>query len=195
MQGTVNRYMTWFGHWAGLIYVWIRGSSRLLIGKGGWGAGWYCKRNFLQTLESQRLASLHWGHLDPPLISNSLSTQQKKIDASNNNSEVHVHVLHFKVQIAPNYQCCQLHWIIRETPDFGPYLLVSRLEYEISQIIPDVCHFFSRLSDNKISNSQALCSHTEFQIFCFVWAILMLTLNVSLYTPTCHCNNNVIGKK
>ena len=28
--------------------------------------------------------------------------------------------------------------IIRETPDFGPYLLVSRLEYGISQIIAQI---------------------------------------------------------
>ena len=50
--------------------------SRLLI---RWGeGGWYCKRNILQTLEFQRLESLHWGHLDPPLNSNSLSTKQKK---------------------------------------------------------------------------------------------------------------------
>ena len=177
MDRTVNGYMTWFGHGAGLTYVWIRGSSTLLIGKGG-GGGWYCKRNFLQTLESQRLASLYWGHLDPPLNSNSLSTQQKKIDASNNNSEVHVHVLHFKVQIAPNYQCCQLSWIIRETPDSGPYLLVSRLEYEISQIIPDVCHFFSGLDFLTIKFQIArLFVH---RLFCIVWAILMLTLNISL---------------
>ena len=39
MDGTVNRYMTWFGHGAGLTYVWIRGSSTLLIGKGGGGDG------------------------------------------------------------------------------------------------------------------------------------------------------------
>ena len=132
MQGTVNRYLTWFGHGTGLIYVWIRGSSRLIIGKGGW----YCKRNFLQTLESQRLASLHWGHLDPPLNSIPLNTAKKKNDASNNNSDVHVHVLHFKVQIAPNYQCCQLSWIIREDSRFGPYLLVSRNLPDNPQCLP-----------------------------------------------------------
>ena len=37
-------------------------------------------------------------------------------------------------------QCCQLSRIIQETPDFGPYLPVSRLEYEISQIFTEVCH-------------------------------------------------------
>ena len=38
-------------------------------------------------------------------------------------------------------QFCQLPWIIRETPDFGPYLPVSTLESEISWIITKVCHF------------------------------------------------------
>ena len=37
-------------------------------------------------------------------------------------------------------QCSQLSRIIQETPDFGPYLPVSRLEYEISRILTDVCH-------------------------------------------------------
>ena len=37
-------------------------------------------------------------------------------------------------------QCCQLSRIIQETPDFGPYLPASRLEYEISRILTDVCH-------------------------------------------------------
>ena len=38
-------------------------------------------------------------------------------------------------------QGCQLSQIIRKTPDFGPVLLVSRLESEISWIIAKVCHF------------------------------------------------------
>ena len=38
-------------------------------------------------------------------------------------------------------QCCQLSQIIQETPDFEPFLPVSRLESEISQIIPEVCYF------------------------------------------------------
>ena len=37
-------------------------------------------------------------------------------------------------------QCCQLSQIIWETPDFGPYLPVSRLEHEIAQIFTEVCH-------------------------------------------------------
>ena len=37
-------------------------------------------------------------------------------------------------------QYCQLSQIIRETPDFRPYLPVSRLESEISWIT-EVCHF------------------------------------------------------
>ena len=36
-------------------------------------------------------------------------------------------------------QCCQLCGIIRENPDFGPYLPVSRLEYEITRIFSEVC--------------------------------------------------------
>ena len=32
--------------------------------------------------------------------------------------------------------------IIWDTSDFGPYLPVSRLEFEISWIIAEVCHFF-----------------------------------------------------
>ena len=35
-------------------------------------------------------------------------------------------------------QSCQLSWIIQETPDFGPYLPVSRLESDISRIIAKV---------------------------------------------------------
>ena len=35
----------------------------------------------------------------------------------------------------------QLSRIIEETPDLEPFLPVSRLESEISQIIPEVCHF------------------------------------------------------
>ena len=38
-------------------------------------------------------------------------------------------------------RCCQLSRIMRETPDFDPYLLVSRLESEIPRIITKVCHF------------------------------------------------------
>ena len=33
----------------------------------------------------------------------------------------------------------QLSRIIQETSDFGPYLPVSRLEYEISRIFSEVC--------------------------------------------------------
>ena len=38
-------------------------------------------------------------------------------------------------------QGCQLSRIIRETPDFEPFLPVSRLEAEISRIIAEVCSF------------------------------------------------------
>ena len=49
-------------------------------------------------------------------------------------------------------QFCQLSRIIRETPDFEPYLPVSRLESEISRIITKVCHLISCGPDNEISN-------------------------------------------
>ena len=38
----------------------------------------------------------------------------------------------------PVIQCCQLSWIIRKTPDFGPYLPVAILESDISCIIAKV---------------------------------------------------------
>ena len=38
-------------------------------------------------------------------------------------------------------QGCQLSWIIRETPDFKPFLPVSRFESDISRIIAEVSHF------------------------------------------------------
>ena len=40
-----------------------------------------------------------------------------------------------------HYQGCQLSRIIRETPDFEPFLPVSRIESEISRIIAEVCNF------------------------------------------------------
>ena len=40
------------------------------------------------------------------------------------------------------YSAVNYFQIIRETPDFRQYLPVSRLEYDISQIIAEVCHFF-----------------------------------------------------
>ena len=49
---------------------------------------------------------------------------------------------------------------------------------EISRIITEVRHFFSRLDFLTI----------KFQLFCVVYAILMLTSNVSSLTPVCHCN-------
>ena len=38
-------------------------------------------------------------------------------------------------------QGCQLSQIIWETPDFKPFLPVSRFESDISRIIAEVCHF------------------------------------------------------
>ena len=43
------------------------------------------------------------------------------------------------ILIAP--QGCQLSRIIWETPDFKPFLPVSRLDSEISRIMAEVCHF------------------------------------------------------
>ena len=41
----------------------------------------------------------------------------------------------------------------KETPDFEPFLPVSKIESEISRIIAEVCHFlYIRLSGNEISN-------------------------------------------
>ena len=63
-------------------------------------------------------------------------------------------------------QCCQLSRIIRETPDFGLYLPVFRLESDISRII------------GKVAISCRLDFPTiNFQIFCVVWATA--TWNVS----------------
>ena len=79
-------------------------------------------------------------------------------------------------------QGCQLSQIIRETPDFEPFLPISRLESEISWIITEVCHFLlNRLSDNEISNSLHCLSY--------------FTIFVSSQTPVRHCDisNNVIG--
>ena len=55
--------------------------------------------------------------------------------------------------------CCQLSQITRKTPDFGPYLPVSRLESDISWIIA------------KVAASGRLDFPTvTFQMFCVVWA-------------------------
>ena len=49
-------------------------------------------------------------------------------------------------------QCCQLSQIIQETPDFEPFLHVSRLESEISWIIAEVYNFlYMRLCVDEIS--------------------------------------------
>ena len=47
-------------------------------------------------------------------------------------------------------QCCQLSRIIRETPDFGPYLPVSRLESDIGD---------TSNSDHNLNNRTALLGH------------------------------------
>ena len=75
-------------------------------------------------------------------------------------------------------QCCQLSWIIGETPDFGP--LASGLqtrEWNLPDNHHKVCHFFSKLDFLTI----------KFQLFCVVWVILILTLNISSSTPVFHC--------
>ena len=45
------------------------------------------------------------------------------------------------VTFAKYFQGCQVSRIIRETPDYEPFLPVSRLESEIFRIIAEVCHF------------------------------------------------------
>ena len=79
-------------------------------------------------------------------------------------------------------QCFQLSWIILETPDFGPYLPVSRLESGISRIITKV----------------AISCRIDFptiKIFFkyFVLFELLLTWNISLKILVCPPNlkNNV----
>ena len=61
--------------------------------------------------------------------------------------------------VIKSMQFCQLSRIIRETPDFEPYLPVSRLEAEISRIITKVCHLISCGPDSLTM---------KFQIFCVV---------------------------
>ena len=74
-----------------------------------------------------------------------------------------------------DYQCCQLSRMIRETPDFGPYLLVSGLESDSSRIIAKVA-ISCRLDFQTI----------KFQIFCVVWATVnmehFLLINWTVYT-------------
>ena len=68
-------------------------------------------------------------------------------------------------------QCCQLSRMIRETPDFRPYLPASRLKYEISRIIAIevVFYFFSRL-DFPTIKFQILVpfERAKFRIYCIV---------------------------
>ena len=72
---------------------------------------------------------------------------------------------------------CQLSWIIWETPDFGPYLMVSRLESDISRII------------TKVAISCGLDFTTiKCQIFCLVWVTVNITFPHNFY---CNVNNNV----
>ena len=55
-------------------------------------------------------------------------------------SRLCIDIVEWKDRENCHLQCCQLSCLIRETPDFGLYLLVSRLEYEISWIITKVCN-------------------------------------------------------
>ena len=64
-------------------------------------------------------------------------------------------------------QCCQLSQIIQETPDFVPYLPVSRLESDISWIIAEVA-ISCRLNFSTI----------KFQIFRVVW----VTINMERFS-------------
>ena len=78
--------------------------------------------------------------------------------------------------------------INRETPDFGQYLPVSRLEYEVSGIIAKSLPFIVDLTFQQ----------WNFKYFgLFEWLLfLMLTLNVSSQTPVCNfdISQNVIGQ-
>ena len=89
-----------------------------------------------------------------------------------------------------NSQCCQLPRIILETPDFGPYLPVSRYkEYEIGRIIAEVCNFFisvTQLSDNiKISTILRCLNDFNVNIEGF-----LINSSMQLWL-----DNNVIGGK
>ena len=76
-------------------------------------------------------------------------------------------------------QCCQLSWIIWETPGFGPYLLVSRLEYEIFWIIAERLPFL-------VDSTFRQWNFKYFALFELLF--LMLTLNVSSQTLVCYFN-------
>ena len=67
------------------------------------------------------------------------------------------------MRISSTHQCRQLSRIIRETPDFGPYLQVSRLESNISQIIVKIA--FSCTLDFLTIKFQTLCVRLLFALF------------------------------
>ena len=52
-----------------------------------------------------------------------------------------------------NTQCCQLSWIRQETQDIVPYLLLSRLEDEISQILAEVVISSVNLNFRQLSSN------------------------------------------
>ena len=67
--------------------------------------------------------------------------------------------------LSGHLQCCQLSWIIWETPAFEPFLPVSRLESEISWIIAKVCYFlYIWLYDKEISNTGILHCLSSFTV-------------------------------
>ena len=67
------------------------------------------------------------------------------------------------------------------SPDFGPVLLVSRLESENKS--PG--YIYNRRSLPFLVESTF--SQCNFKYVVFVWAILQLTLNVSSQAPVCYC--------
>ena len=75
-------------------------------------------------------------------------------------------------------QCCQLSRIIQETPDFGPYLPVSRLEYEISQIFTLL---YTRLSDNKLLDVLHCLSYFTVNIERFLVNFGMVYFAIAMY--------------
>ena len=81
-------------------------------------------------------------------------------------------------------QCCHVYQIILETPNFQPYLPVSRLKCEISRIITEVCHFF-------ISVDSTFQRYKKFQLFCVVCAV---KIELFLINPRV-CHSNLVGNK
>ena len=77
------------------------------------------------------------------------------------------------------YQGCQLYRLIRETPDFEPFLPVSRVESEFPKYAISCIFTFLTM---------------KFQIFCVDWAIIPLKSNVSSQTPVYHWAEHLVPR-